>query len=85
MQTVKNKGRILCSKTVVGSEGFYTYNTLNKATLRSGTEELAKFMTTELTEGCFDDPTVLCGLIGEVGCTWPLHGIEKWSWVMSWT
>jgi len=36
-------------------------------------------MTRELTEGCSDSSSagVRCGLIGEIGCSWPLESFEK--------
>jgi len=40
------------------------------------TEEMADFMTKELLEGC-DGTDMKAGVIGEVGCSWPLAGLYK--------
>ena len=37
-------------------------------------ESMAKMMTSELLDGCLDDPTVKAGFIGEIGCSYPLNG-----------
>ena len=42
-------------------------------------EDMTKYMVKELTEGCNDDPTIQCGFIGEVGCSYPLLDVEKRS------
>ena len=36
-------------------------------------------MLKELTEGCLDEPSIRCGFIGEVGCSYPLLDVEKRS------
>ena len=40
-------------------------------------DELAKFMQRELVEGMVDAPGVPCGVIGEIGCSWPLTVNER--------
>jgi hypothetical protein len=37
-------------------------------------ESMAKMMTSELMDGCLDDPTVKAGFIGEIGCCFPING-----------
>ena len=46
----------------------------DSATVGLSTEKLAEHMKSELTEGTLEDPTVKCGLIGEIGITFPMHG-----------
>ena len=36
-------------------------------------------MVNELTDGCFDEPTIRCGFIGEIGCSYPLLDVEMRS------
>ena len=43
---------------------------LNTATV----ETMTNFMNDELTIGAFDCPEIRCGFIGEIGCSYPLHG-----------
>ena len=40
-------------------------------------DELAKFMEREMTEGMVDAPGIPCGVIGEIGCSWPLTDNER--------
>ena len=40
-------------------------------------EAMSDLMMSELNEGCFDDRSVQCGFIGEIGCSWPLHELER--------
>ena len=44
------------------------------ATTDLSTEDLAQHMRKELTEGTLEDPSVKCGMIGEIGITFPMHG-----------
>ena len=39
-------------------------------------EEMAAHMKTEIVEGC-EGTSIKCGVIGEIGCSWPLEGILK--------
>ena len=50
----------------------------DKDTLKESQETMADFMTKEMMEGCYNAPGVKCGLIGEIGCSWPMHG-KKYS------
>ena len=46
----------------------------NLDTLTLSTEDLFKHMESELLEGTIEDPSVKCGLVGEIGITFPMHG-----------
>ena len=37
---------------------------------------MATHMRTEIVEGC-EGTGIKCGVIGEIGCNWPLEGIFK--------
>ncbi len=37
-------------------------------------EDMSKMMTSELLDGCVDDPSVKAGFIGEIGCCYPMNG-----------
>jgi phosphotriesterase-related protein len=39
-------------------------------------EEMAAHMKTEIVEGC-EGTGIKCGVIGEIGCSWPLEGTIK--------
>lgn len=54
--------------------GYYVQAAQKKETLGTSVEQMAEFMKRELTVGCDDDPDVKCGIIGEIGCSWPLYG-----------
>jgi len=41
-------------------------------------EDLVKEMASDLTKGV-NGSDVKCGVIGEIGCTWPLHGCMSCS------
>ncbi|XP_049953158.1 phosphotriesterase-related protein [Schistocerca serialis cubense] len=62
---------------VVAGTGYYVAGLQPQSTLQMSIEDLANVMHSELTEGCFEDKSVRCGFIGEVGCSWPLHEFEK--------
>ena len=34
-------------------------------------------MVMELTDGCLDEPSIKCGFIGEIGCSYPLLDVER--------
>ena len=36
-------------------------------------EKLAEVMRSEIVDGCSEAADVRCGIIGEIGCSWPLH------------
>ncbi|CAH1404470.1 unnamed protein product [Nezara viridula] len=62
---------------IVAGTGHYVSAAHSPETLKMPLEEMVKLMTTELTEGCIDDPGVKCGVIGEVGSSWPIHDFER--------
>jgi hypothetical protein len=39
-------------------------------------EDMSDMMTSELLNGCVDDPSVKAGFIGEIGCCYPMNGIH---------
>lgn len=42
-------------------------------TVAMSTEEMADVMTKEIQEGC-EGTSVKAGVMGEIGCSWPLTG-----------
>lgn len=60
---------------VVACAGTYTAAYLDAATLALGTDELAERFVAEVTVG-LDGTDVRAGLIGEIGCSWPLEPFE---------
>lgn len=63
---------------VVLGAGFYTENFLDAETLALSTEALTEITVGQLTEGAWGTK-VRCGLIGEIGCSWPLTPFERRS------
>jgi phosphotriesterase-related protein len=61
---------------VVAAAGTYTASYLGEAERRAATEELAERFVSELTEG-IDGTGIRAGLIGEIGCSWPLEPVEE--------
>ena len=57
--------------------GYYLASAQTESNLNSSTiESMTKHIVSELNDGAYDCPDVKCGLIGEVGCSYPLHGRE---------
>jgi phosphotriesterase-related protein len=61
---------------VVASAGTYTAAYLDPATLAMDEDALAARFTAEITQG-LDGTRVRAGLIGEIGCSWPLEPVER--------
>lgn len=68
---------------VVAGTGHYVNSVQPASVLAMRVEEMADLYTRELTVGCElpssggsggDAATIRCGLIGEVGSVWPIHG-----------
>lgn len=63
---------------VVMGAGFYTEPYLDEATLALPAEALADVMTAQVSEGAWGT-AIRCGVIGEIGCSWPLTPFERRS------
>ncbi|XP_064652011.1 phosphotriesterase-related protein-like isoform X1 [Lineus longissimus] len=64
---------------VVAGSGFYHEPGVaasQPSVLAMAVEEMSEVMLKDLTEGC-DGTDIKCGVIGEVGCSWPLTDFEK--------
>ena len=48
-------------------------------TLGLSEERMVDFMRREMMEGCHDDKSMRCGLVGEIGVCWPMHGEKKFT------
>ena len=57
--------------------GYYVAPAQDKAVLTTSTESIAQVIRSEMVDGCVDDDSIKCGLIGEIGCSYPLHGKHK--------
>lgn len=64
---------------LIAGTGYYVSGSQSASTLALKQEALAATITQELTEGCIDYPSVRCGLLGEIGCSWPLTDFERRS------
>jgi predicted metal-dependent phosphotriesterase family hydrolase len=58
-------------KTVLG---YYVNDAQTEDTLSLSVEAMSAFMKKEMVEGCHDDNSIKCGLVGEIGICWPMHG-----------
>ena len=56
------------------SIGYYVNGAQTTDTLGLSEERMVDFMRCEMMEGCHDDKSVRCGLVGEIGVCWPMHG-----------
>jgi phosphotriesterase-related protein len=63
---------------IVAGAGFYTEAYLDPATLARPVPWLAEQMTLQVQEGAWGSG-VRCGIIGEIGCSWPLTPFERRS------
>ena len=61
---------------VVAAAGTYTEPFLDAATLALDTDALTARVIAEVTEG-LDGTAIRAGLIGEIGCSWPLTAFER--------
>lgn len=61
---------------VVASAGTYTAPYLDPATCAMDTDALTERFVAEVTQG-LDGTDVCAGLIGEIGCSWPLAAVER--------
>jgi phosphotriesterase-related protein len=61
---------------VVMGAGFYTAAYLDAATLAMPREAMAETMLAQLREGAWGTQ-IRCGIIGEIGCSWPLAPVER--------
>ena len=61
---------------VVAAAGTYTAPYLDAATREADTDTLCARFVAEITEG-LDGTDIRAGLIGEIGCSWPLAPVER--------
>lgn len=59
---------------IIAGTGYYVTCSQNKGTLGLSTEQMHDTMLQELTQGI---DGIKCGIIGEIGITWPMEGFEK--------
>lgn len=62
---------------IVAGTGYYVMQSQKKEVLGTPVEKMVNLMTKELTVGCEDTPDIKCGIIGEIGCSWPLYDFER--------
>jgi phosphotriesterase-related protein len=63
---------------IVASAGYYTEPYQDAATLALPVEALAQTIIAEMTTGA-RGTSIRCGIIGEIGCSWPLTPFERRS------
>ncbi|KAI9551402.1 hypothetical protein GHT06_021735 [Daphnia sinensis] len=68
---------MLTGVNIIAGTGYYVAAAQNYKLFEEPVEQLAEVMRTEQLEGCMEAREVRCGLIGEIGCSYPLHSFEK--------
>ncbi|XP_010605402.1 phosphotriesterase-related protein isoform X2 [Fukomys damarensis] len=61
---------------VIAGAGFYVGATHSPETRATSVEQLTGVLTNEILHGA-DGTTIKCGVIGEIGCSWPLTESER--------
>lgn len=61
---------------VVAGTGYYVAANYSGDVLSTSVEDLAQQFRRDITDGA-DGTDSRCGIIGEIGCTWPLQDFEK--------
>ncbi|XP_033123441.1 phosphotriesterase-related protein-like [Anneissia japonica] len=61
---------------IVGGTGYYLCTSMPTKLNTMTEEEIVTEMKSDLTEGA-DGTNIKCGVIGEVGCSWPVHPNEQ--------
>ncbi|KAG8443213.1 hypothetical protein GDO86_011860 [Hymenochirus boettgeri] len=61
---------------IIGGAGFYVDATHSSATRLLRVEQLTEIIVNEVLQGA-DGTDIKCGIIGEIGCSWPLTESEK--------
>ena len=69
--------RVTGLNIIMGS-GYYTANSLDPQVFSMSVEEMADEIVRDITEGV-GSTGIRSGLIGEIGCSWPMHEFEKKS------
>ncbi|KAL1784776.1 phosphotriesterase-related protein isoform X1 [Sigmodon hispidus] len=61
---------------IIAGAGFYVGATHSAATRAMSVEQLTDVLTNEILHGA-DGTSIRCGVIGEIGCSWPLTDSER--------
>ncbi|CAH2282338.1 phosphotriesterase-related [Pelobates cultripes] len=61
---------------IISGAGFYVDATHSSETRSMSVEQLTKVLVKEVLEGA-DGTDIKCGIIGEIGCSWPLTESER--------
>ncbi|XP_029444628.1 phosphotriesterase-related protein [Rhinatrema bivittatum] len=61
---------------IIAGAGFYVDNTHSSETRDMSVEQLTEILVNEVQQGA-DGTSTKCGVIGEIGCSWPLTESER--------
>lgn len=64
---------VLTGVKIIAGTGYYVAASQDSQLFTEPIEKLAEVMRNEQLEGCTEAPAVKAGLIGEIGCSYPLH------------
>ena len=59
---------------IVAGAGYYVAASQSTSVLAQSVETMASSIRAEIVDHCAEATDIRCGLIGEIGCSWPLHG-----------
>ena len=68
---------------VIAGTGYYVAASHKSTIFSEPVEKLVDVMRSEILDGCVEAPDIRCGLIGEMGTSWPLHGINKLEFILT--
>ena len=68
---------LLTGVNIIAGTGYYVAASQDSKLFVESIENLAKVMRIEQLEGCIEAPKIKCGLIGEIGCSYPIHSMIK--------
>ena len=66
------------SVKIIAGTGYYVDASLSEEVKMMSEDEMVDIMVKEIMEG-IGDTGMRCGIIGEIGCSWPLTSFERRS------
>ena len=80
IESQMNSFKLLSQSTgvnIICGTGFYVDNCLTSSHMNMTKDDLAKVMIDEIMTGIPGTDGIRCGIIGEIGCSWPLTVTER--------
>ncbi|CAG7822518.1 unnamed protein product [Allacma fusca] len=61
---------------IICGAGYYVHGSQTESTLNLSVEELHDSIVSEITTGIPSEDNIKCGIIGEIGVSWPMTGVH---------